>query len=128
MSSGEGEYKGAWTGYLFLVVAAIFSIYLFRYYMTGIGGPSLLAVTLVPVTFIMFILDSLRKNELYPRLGLAANYIIGALYIGISLFVLIYIRVEFMDIRTVRAGFWSTTDLVVGGIMFGAGSSQSAEY
>jgi len=36
-----------------------------------------------------------------------------------SLFVLIYIRVEFMEIRTVRAGIWNTTDLVVGGIMFG---------
>lgn len=109
---------GAWVGRLFLLVAAFFSIYLFRYYMTGIGGPTLLAVILVPVTFILFTLDSLRNNDFYPRLGLAANYIIAAVYIAVSLVVLVYMTREFFDIRTVRAGIWSTTDLVIGGLMF----------
>jgi len=110
---------GAWAGRLYLFVAAVFSVYLFRYYLTGMGGPTLLAVTLVPVTFILFTLDSLRQDDFYPRLGRTANTIIAAGYITLSLFIVVYITREFMEIRTVRAGIWSTTDLVVGGLMFG---------
>lgn len=109
----------AWVSSLFLLIAAFFSVYLFRYYMTGIGGPSQLAITLVPVTFVLFTLDSLRKNDFYPRLGRAANYIIAAIYFALSIFILVYMKHEFMNIRTVRAGIWSTTDLIIGGIMFG---------
>ena len=109
----------AWVSRLFLLIAAFFSVYLFRYYMTGIGGPSQLAITLVPVTFILFTLDSLRKNDFYPRLGRRANYTIAAVYLALSILVLVYMKHEFMNIRTVRAGIWSTTDLIIGGIMFG---------
>jgi TRAP transporter 4TM/12TM fusion protein len=109
----------AWVSSLFLLIAAFFSVYLFRYYLTGIGGPSQLAITLVPVTFVLFTLDSLRKNDFYPRLGRTANYIIAGVYLAISILVLVYMKHEFMNIRTVRAGIWSTTDLVIGGIMFG---------
>lgn len=104
---------------LFFIVAAFFFVYLFRYYMTGIGGPTLIAVMLVPVTFILFALDALRKNDFYPRLGLTANYIIAGVYIGLCLVAILYLNLEFMDIRTVRAGTWSPTDLAIGGLMFG---------
>ncbi len=109
---------GAWVDYLFIAVAAGFSIYVFRYYLTGIGGPTLLAVTLVPVAFILFTLESLRSNDFYPRLGRIGNYGLAAVYAAACIFILVYIRLEFMEIRTVRAGMWSTSDLVVGGIMF----------
>jgi len=104
---------------LFFIVAVFFFVYLFRYYMTGIGGPTLIAVMLVPVTFILFTLDGLRNNNFYPRLGLTANYIIAGVYIGVCLAVTLYLNLEFMDIRTVRAGIWSPTDLAIGGLMFG---------
>jgi TRAP transporter 4TM/12TM fusion protein len=103
---------------LFFVFAVAFFVYLFRYYMTGIGGPTLIAVTLVPVTFILFSLGELRSNSLYPRLGPAANCIISGSYIILCLTVTLYLYREFMDIRTVRAGMWNSTDLVVGGLMF----------
>jgi TRAP transporter 4TM/12TM fusion protein len=102
---------------LYLLVALYFVVELFRYYLTGSGGPTLLAVTLVPVTFVLFTLDALRKDELYPRLGPAANYAIAAAYIAIAIAVAIYMHVEFIAIGTVRAGFWSTTDLTLGGLM-----------
>lgn len=104
---------------LFFIVAVFFFVYLFRYYMTGIGGPTLIAVMLVPVTFILFTLDGLRNNNFYPRLGLTANYIIAGVYIVVCLAVTLYLNLEFMDIRTVRAGIWSPTDLAIGGLMFG---------
>src|SRR5918999_1375846 len=102
---------------LYLLTAVFFFAYLFVYYWTSEGGPSLLALTLVPVTFVLFTLDELRKNELYPRLPPAANYAIGALYIAISLAVAAYMHIESFDIGTVRAGIWSTTDLTMGALM-----------
>ncbi|MBN2033978.1 MAG: TRAP transporter permease [Deltaproteobacteria bacterium] len=86
--------------------------------MTGIGGPTLIAVTLVPVTFILFSLEELRTKNLYPRLGLTANYIITGVYISICITITLYLNREFMEIRTVRAGMWNKSDLLIGGLMF----------
>jgi TRAP transporter 4TM/12TM fusion protein len=102
---------------LYLLVALYFVGELFRYFLTGSGGPTLLAVTLVPITFVLFTLDALRKDEFYPRLGPAANYVIALAYAAIGVAVAVYMHVEFIAIGTVRAGFWSTTDLLMGGLM-----------
>jgi TRAP transporter 4TM/12TM fusion protein len=103
---------------LFSLSALFFFVYLLRYYFTGEGGPTYLAVILVPVTFILYTLDSLRKNTFYPRLSPATNCILGGVYIFLSLLSLFYIGFEFEEIGTVRAGFYNTTDIVIGGLMF----------
>jgi TRAP transporter 4TM/12TM fusion protein len=103
--------------WLYYLTAASFLIYLFVYYWTAEGGPVLLAFTLVPVTFIIYTLEALRKNELYPRLPAAANYAIAGVYIIISIAVGVYMVVEYEAIGTVRAGFWSNTDLSMGALM-----------
>ena len=102
---------------LYYLTGIFFFVYLFVYYWTSAGGPSLLAITLVPVTFILFTLDELRKNEFYPRLPPAANYIIAAAYIIISIAVAVYMHVEYFEIGTVRAGIYSTADLAMGALM-----------
>ena len=102
---------------LYYLTAVFFFVYLFVYYWTGAGGPVLLAITLVPVTFILFTLDELRKNEFYPRLPALANYVIAAAYIVISIAVAVYMYVEYEAIGTVRAGIWSTADLTMGALM-----------
>lgn len=102
---------------LFSLIALFFFVYLFRYYLTGVGGPTYLAVILVPVAFILFTLDALRNNDLYPKLGSTANYIMVGFYIALSVVSILYIGIEFEEIGTVRAGVWSTTDLVIGGLM-----------
>ena len=102
---------------LFSLIALFFFVYLFRYYLTGVGGPTYLAVILVPVAFILFTLDALRNNDFYPKLGSAANYIMGGFYIALSMVSILYIGIEFEEIGTVRAGVWSTADLVIGGLM-----------
>jgi TRAP transporter 4TM/12TM fusion protein len=103
--------------WLYWATAVFFIVYLFVYYWTSEGGPTLLAFALVPVTFILYTLESLRKNELYPSLPAAANYAIGAVYIAISVAVAIYMVVEYEDIGTVRAGTWNATDLTLGAVM-----------
>ena len=83
---------------LYFLTAIVFFLYLFSYYWTSEGGPVLLAITLVPVTFILFTLDEIRKGEFYPRLPAAANYAIAAVYIGLSIMVAVYMRVEYIEI------------------------------
>jgi len=102
---------------LYLAVALFFFGYLSYYYYTGAGGPSLLAVTLVPITFVLFVLDRLRRGEFYPRLPPALGYAVAAVYVAAAIVIARYMHVEFYAIGTVRAGFWNTTDLVLGGLM-----------
>ena len=104
----------AWAYYL---TAVFFFFYLFIYYCTGQGGPTLLAFALIPVTFILYTLDGLRKNEFYPLLPPAANYLIAAAYIVISIIVSVYMVVDYDEIGTVRAGFWNATDITMGALM-----------
>jgi TRAP transporter 4TM/12TM fusion protein len=101
----------------FLLVAGFFFVWLFVYFWTGLGGPSLLASTLVPVTFVLYALDALRRDDLYPRLGPAANAAIALAYTAVCAAIAVYMHVEFIEIGTVRAGFWSTTDLVLGAVI-----------
>ncbi len=102
---------------LYTLTAVFFFVYLFVYYWTGEGGPTLLAIALVPVTFVLFTLDELRQNEFYPRLPAAANYVIAVVYIAVSIAVAVYMHVEYFEIGTVRAGIWSATDLTMGALM-----------
>jgi TRAP transporter 4TM/12TM fusion protein len=97
--------------------AIFFFFYLFIYFWTSEGGPTLLAMTLVPVTFALFTLSSLRANDLYPRLPEIANYAIAAVYIGCALAVSVYMNVEYYELGTSRAGSWDPSDLFMGGLM-----------
>ena len=101
----------------YYATAIFFTAVLFWYYWTGEGGPALLAFALVPVSFILFTLEALRKNELYPSLPAVARYAIAALYIAASVVVAVYMWVEYDDIGTVRAGVWNAMDLAIGALM-----------
>ena len=101
----------------YYVVAIGFFAYLFNYYWTSEGGPTLLAMTLVPITFVLFVLNSLREGDLYPRLPQAANYAIATIYIVLALYVAYYMHTEYYDLGTSRAGSWSGYDLFVGTAM-----------
>ena len=102
---------------LYYAVAISFFLYIFYYYWTGSGGSTLLALTLIPITFILFTLQALRDNDLYPKLPPLANYIIAAVYIAISAYVSYYMTTEYEDLGTSRAGMWDPADLVWGGLM-----------
>ena len=103
--------------WLYYLTAIFFFAYLFVYYWTSEGGPALLAFALVPTTFVIYTLEALRKDEFYPGLPAAANYVIAAIYIAISVAVAIYMVVEYEDIGTVRAGTWNAVDLTMGAVM-----------
>jgi TRAP transporter 4TM/12TM fusion protein len=102
---------------IYYVVAILFFLYLFNYFWTSEGGPTLLAMTLVPVTYILFVLNSLRTNELYPALPPAANDAIATIYVACAVTVAVYMNVEYYELGTSRAGAFDPSDLVIGGLM-----------
>jgi TRAP transporter 4TM/12TM fusion protein len=102
---------------VFYTVSIAFLTYMLWYYWTGLGGPTLLAMTAIPLTYILFTLQALRKNDLYPRLPVAANYLIAFAYCAFSLACAYYMNTNYVALGTVRAGFYDTTDLVMGGGM-----------
>ena len=101
----------------YYAVAIFFFVYLFLYFWTSEGGPTLLAMTLVPITFVLFVLNLLRENDLYPRLPWSANCVIGAVYAAVAVYVSYYMHTEYYDLGTSRAGSWAPYDLFVGGLM-----------
>ena len=104
-------------GALYYLTAVCFFVWLLVYYWTSEGGPARLALALVPVTFVLYTLDELRKGEFYPRLPAIVGTALGAVYVVVSLAVAVYMFVEYEDIGTVRAGTWSATDLTMGSLM-----------
>jgi TRAP transporter 4TM/12TM fusion protein len=94
-----------------------FLLYILNYYWTGVGGPTLLAMTLVPITYVLFTLQGLRDNDLYPQLPPAVNYAIGAIYCAFSLYCAYYMNVNYIALGEERVGMWNTNDLAVGGLM-----------
>jgi TRAP transporter 4TM/12TM fusion protein len=98
----------------YYLIAIGFFLYLFQYFWTSEGGPTLLAMTLVPITFVLYVLNSLRENNLYPRLPFAANLAIAAVYIALALYIAYYMHTEYEALGTERVGYWDWTDLTLG--------------
>ncbi|MGH6664541.1 MAG: TRAP transporter large permease subunit, partial [Pseudolabrys sp.] len=102
---------------IYYATAIGFALYLFYYYWTGANGETYLALGAIPVTFVLFTLQSLRGNELYPSLPRAANYAIAAVYCLFSIYCSYYMITNYVALGTERMGMWDTSDLVVGGLM-----------
>ena len=104
----------------YLIVIIVYLIFSLHYFTTGLGGTMLLAVTLVPIAYVLWVLNSFVVGKLpYPRLGLKPNIAIASLYIAMCIFSIIYMRVEFDALIYDRAGFYNTPDKIVGLMMFG---------
>ncbi|MGD8227990.1 MAG: TRAP transporter fused permease subunit, partial [Desulfobacteraceae bacterium] len=104
----------------YLIATIVYLIFSLHYFTTGLGGTMLLAVTVVPIAYVLWVLNSFVAGELpYPRLGLKLNIAIASFYIAMCIFSLIYMRVEFDALIYDRAGFFNTPDKIVGLMMLG---------
>src|SRR5229473_1648453 len=77
---------------------------IFVYYWTDMGGPTLLAMTLIPIIFAMFTLQALRDNDLYPKLPLVANYVIAFFFCAFSVYCAYYMNTNYMALGLERIG------------------------
>ena len=103
--------------FVYYASAVAFFLFMFYYYWTGIGGPTLLAMAMIPVAFVLFTLHALRTNDFYPKLPPLANYAIAAAYCSFALYCAYYMHTNYMSLGEERSGMWDTQDLVVGGVM-----------
>ena len=104
----------------YLIVTIVYLIFSLHYFTTGLGGTMLLAVTLVPLAYVLWVMNSFVAGELlYPRLGLKLNIAIASVFIAMFIFSLIYMRVEYDALIYDRAGFYNTPDKIVGVMILG---------
>jgi TRAP transporter 4TM/12TM fusion protein len=102
---------------LYYAVAIAFSIYMLYYYWTGNDGPVVLAMGMIPITFVLFTLQALRQNDLYPKLPMSANYAIGTAFCLFSLYCAYYMHTNYVALGEERNGMWDPADLIIGGVM-----------
>ncbi len=103
--------------FIYYASAIAFTVYLFYYYWTSAGGPVLLAMTMVPVTFVLFTLQQLRAGEFYPKLPTSLNYVIAFGYCLFALYCAYYMNTNYIALGEQRNGFYDTQDLIWGGGM-----------
>ena len=104
----------------YLIATIVYLLFSLHYFTTGLGGTMLLSVTVVPMAYVMWVLESFVAGKPpYPRLGLKLNIVIAGAYIAMCIFSLIYMRVEFDALIYDRAGFYNTPDKIVGVMMLG---------
>ena len=103
--------------FIYYASAIAFTVYLFYYYWTSDGGPVLLAMTMVPVTFVLFTLQQLRAGEFYPKLPTSLNYVIAFGYCLFALYCAYYMNTNYIALGEQRNGFYDTQDLIWGGGM-----------
>ena len=101
-------------GWLFFAAALFFFGYLSRYYITGAGGPTLLAVAMVPLAVALVYLNDARRGQLYPLLGHWGGLLAAVIYSGLCLWATTHILSEFDAIRIFRVGFWDRADYLAG--------------
>jgi TRAP transporter 4TM/12TM fusion protein len=102
---------------LYYAVSIVFFMYMVYYYWTGNDGPVVLAMTMIPITFVLFTLQGLRQNDLYPKLPISANYVIGTAYCLFSLYCAYYMHDNYVALGEERNGAWNSADLIIGGVM-----------
>ena len=102
---------------IYYAIAIGFTLYMLYYYWTGANGETFLALGAIPITYVLFTLNSLRANKLYPKLPVAANYVIAAVYCLFSVYCSYYMITNYVALGTERMGMWDPSDLIVGGGM-----------
>ena len=102
---------------IYYAIAIGFTLYMLYYYWTGANGETFLALGAIPITYVLFTLNSLRAKKLYPKLPVAANYVIAAVYCLFSVYCSYYMITNYVALGTERMGMWDPSDLIVGGGM-----------
>lgn len=101
---------------LYFGYSIFFVVYLLRYLFTGARGPTLLAVVLIPIAYVIVTLSQLKKSTFYPGLPDNMRYLLAFVFILLSTLSSIYMSSNFDQIRIVRLGIWNNQDYFFGTI------------
>ncbi len=100
--------------FIFSLIYISLAIY---YYSTGIMGSMFWVLVFVPLAYILYVLEKLKNNEFYPRLG-KFQYVVAIIYISLCLFAMIYLPTNYMNLIYYRVGSYTLLDKIVGICMF----------
>jgi TRAP transporter 4TM/12TM fusion protein len=101
-----------------LVLSLIMFSVLVHYFMTGAGGPRLLAVRLVPLAVAIQLLIVLQDRYPYPRLPPVLNHLLVLGYVAICFYTIYYLNSEFENVAIWRQGSYNLHDFIVGLLIF----------
>ena len=73
---------------------------------------------MIPTTFVLFTLQALRQNDLYPSLPIERELCDrrGLLPV-LRLYCAYYMHTNYVALGEERSGMWNTQDLIIGGVM-----------
>ncbi len=103
---------------LTLVLSLVMFSVLVHYFMTGAGGPRLLAVRLVPLAVVIQLLIVLQERYPYPFLPPVLNHVLVLGYAGICFYALGYLNYEYENVAIWRQGSYNQHDFIVGLLIF----------
>ncbi len=102
---------------LFFSLAGVYLLYLLRYYATGSGGPTLLALKMVPASIVILIWGDLREGSYYPRLSPFLRQLTAVLCSAIAIASAAYLFTNVEAIRMDRLGDWDAWDHLAAGAL-----------
>ncbi|MEM2075340.1 MAG: TRAP transporter large permease subunit [Zestosphaera sp.] len=105
--------------YARLALIIIYAVLILYYFTTGWEGARKFVVIMVPVSVVVWVIESLyRRDPLIPKVrNLYANALVGIVFIALSLLSGYYINENFWDLVSVRMGFYTQTDLIMGALI-----------
>ena len=114
--------EGSWTRalrYTRLALIVVYALLILYYFATGWEGARKFVVTMVPLSVVLWVVDSLhRRDPLIPRVrSLYVNALVGAVLIALSLLSGYYISNNFWDLVSVRMGSYNQVDLIMGALI-----------
>jgi len=98
------------TLFVFCLVYFVGAVY---YYLTGYMGTMFWVLVLVPLAYIIYVLENLKNGTLYPRLG-KLQYLLGSIYVGLCIFITLYLPMNYMELVYYRIGSYTLLDKFVG--------------
>jgi len=103
---------------LIFLLSIVMFVWLCWYFYTGLGGPTELVASLVPIALMLQILHMHKNGYIYKRLPPIVNHILVVIYMGLCIYAFYHFFVEYEQISIYRQGSYTREDFIMGLVVF----------
>ncbi|MDP3098464.1 MAG: TRAP transporter fused permease subunit [Syntrophales bacterium] len=103
---------------LIFLLSIVMFVWLCWYFYTGLGGPTELVASLVPIALMLQILHMHKNGYIYKRLPPIVNHILVVIYMGFCIYAFYHFFVEYEQISIYRQGSYTREDFIMGLVVF----------
>ncbi len=103
---------------LIFLLSIVMFVWLCWYFYTGLGGPTELVASLVPIALMLQILHMHKNGYIYKRLPPIVNHILVLIYMGLCIYAFYHFFVEYEQISIYRQGSYTREDFIMGLVVF----------